>query len=1049
MIIRKNTTRILALLVFAVFDMQAFASIQDVTRSDSDSVAVRQILCVSDPQNSPTLYPTIPTSPQAEAFQRVGDYTVDNASGIPDISIPLYEINHHGYKIPLRLRYIATPLKPGYNYDVTGIGWSLTFGSCITRTIESLPDEDTNFNLSTEHLQDYFTNRPNGISEELNMYNWQFDKFNAVLPDGRSFNFFICNDQYQGLHYVVSDKRFKISKSSDLSCFTVTDETGIVYTFDVTDYCTDQGLYGKKVAWYLSRIDLPNTSIPIYFMYGKSIVHEHMVGFDEPIINLCHQYYCSPDEYHTNRVSAGCTFSDPAHSYRTKLITGISCGEMSVSFQYQNAASEATYNYLTSINIYDMLQSERHYNLEYRKTDLMGMPVAQLKRLVVKGPSNSTDSLVYLIDSYSISGFCGTDLWGNWSDNYYKTNVGNMNFYAEFETSENASLASTHLLTFVQKDAQDPCPYQKINLIGRSHYYEPRRAMPPSAYGILRSITYPTGGRTEFEFENHRFVTATAANGDYIATKKQRRVMEGGGFRIARIKNYTADGNIANVKCFRYGPTFNEVNSQSLNLPADPTNHSNQHIGYGEPVVDPNILTFTRFTTSGNLTTPLQYMLLGQNQYGQYGSFVNPFHDFYYVNTDWRWDCHFSPLFFQSLLGGRNAVVYPEITEYDGDIGDLDNHPENVSGKTVYKYDIYDSMGDSSYYMRLEYYDNILYVNQSYYTKDYLVRKEKYKYVSGLFMQDNSETYTYNSEGAGISDYLLADRFSPGYYPNSFLLYSLLANRYRSVSHSILSAISKSQYTNSGTLTTTETMEYNAFGLVKKRTFTGSKTRTTTITYPDPNDTTSVINRKLVNKNMMSTILQSQTLTSGFGTMMISGYKMDYAEYNEKLLPSVYYSQSVSGGSPSELEEEQRVLTYDDCNPVEVVDRSGMHTVYLWSYGNRYLVAEIKNATYSQVSSAVSNLFGKTIGELAASTPNVNALRNLRNHASLSNSMVTTWTYQPLSGITSQTDPSGNITCYDYDGLGRLREIYQYEGNVISPSNKRVIHQYTYNTITH
>lgn len=212
MTIQKNTTRILALLVFAVFDIQAFASIQDVTRSDSDSVAVRHILRVSGPPNSPTLYPTIPTSPQAETFQRVGDYSVDNASGIPDISIPLYEINHHGYKIPLKLRYIPTPLKPGYNYDVTGHGWSLTFGSCISRSIESSPDENFNFKLSTDKLEDYYIDRINGIAEEMSRYNWQYDKFNAVLPDGRSFSFFICNDQYQGLHYVVSDKRFKISK---------------------------------------------------------------------------------------------------------------------------------------------------------------------------------------------------------------------------------------------------------------------------------------------------------------------------------------------------------------------------------------------------------------------------------------------------------------------------------------------------------------------------------------------------------------------------------------------------------------------------------------------------------------------------------------------------------------------------------------------------------------------------------------------------------------------------------------------------------------------
>ena len=66
--------------------------------------------------------PDIPPSPQAVAFNRLGNYQVDNNYGMPDISIPLYEIDFHGYKIPLTLRYEASPLKPGYNYDVTGVG---------------------------------------------------------------------------------------------------------------------------------------------------------------------------------------------------------------------------------------------------------------------------------------------------------------------------------------------------------------------------------------------------------------------------------------------------------------------------------------------------------------------------------------------------------------------------------------------------------------------------------------------------------------------------------------------------------------------------------------------------------------------------------------------------------------------------------------------------------------------------------------------------------------------------------------------------------------
>ena len=65
---------------------------------------------------SPNL-PDIPPSPQAVAFNRLGDYQVNNNYGAPNISIPLFEIDFHGYKIPLTLHYEASPLKSGYNYD--------------------------------------------------------------------------------------------------------------------------------------------------------------------------------------------------------------------------------------------------------------------------------------------------------------------------------------------------------------------------------------------------------------------------------------------------------------------------------------------------------------------------------------------------------------------------------------------------------------------------------------------------------------------------------------------------------------------------------------------------------------------------------------------------------------------------------------------------------------------------------------------------------------------------------------------------------------------
>ncbi|MCC8155464.1 MAG: RHS repeat protein, partial [Tannerellaceae bacterium] len=78
---------------------------------------------------------------------------------------------------------------------------------------------------------------------------------------------------------------------------------------------------------------------------------------------------------------------------------------------------------------------------------------------------------------------------------------------------------------------------------------------------------------------------------------------------------------------------------------------------------------------------------------------------------------------------------------------------------------------------------------------------------------------------------------------------------------------------------------------------------------------------------------------------------------------------------------------------------------------------------------------------------NTEALRNnlktinqaIRNSLP-ANAMVITYTYQPLVGITSQTDPQGITTYYEYDTSGRLKEIYLMEGNT-----KKIVRSHEYN----
>jgi hypothetical protein len=61
---------------------------------------------VSSQVNEPT-----PLSPQIAAFQQYGDINVNLSTGFPNIYIPLLNIDHFGYKLPISLNYFPTNLR--------------------------------------------------------------------------------------------------------------------------------------------------------------------------------------------------------------------------------------------------------------------------------------------------------------------------------------------------------------------------------------------------------------------------------------------------------------------------------------------------------------------------------------------------------------------------------------------------------------------------------------------------------------------------------------------------------------------------------------------------------------------------------------------------------------------------------------------------------------------------------------------------------------------------------------------------------------------------
>ncbi|PLB20059.1 MAG: YD repeat protein [Flavobacteriaceae bacterium FS1-H7996/R] len=110
-------------------------------------------------------------------------------------------------------------------------------------------------------------------------------------------------------------------------------------------------------------------------------------------------------------------------------------------------------------------------------------------------------------------------------------------------------------------------------------------------------------------------------------------------------------------------------------------------------------------------------------------------------------------------------------------------------------------------------------------------------------------------------------------------------------------------------------------------------------------------------------------------------------------------------------------------NLQEISKVNGPHTVYIWGYNGQYPIAKIENvASYGSISSSlIDAVVTASNSDYSESSENSlrTALENLRN--SLPDAMVTTYTYDPLVGVTSICDSKGVKSSYAYDNFNRLR----------------------------
>lgn len=81
-------------------------------------------------------------APSASSLGKYGDIPVSYFTGVPNISIPIYNIQSGPLNLPISLSYHSSGVKVGEMASWVGLGWTLNAGGIITRTVMGIPDED-------------------------------------------------------------------------------------------------------------------------------------------------------------------------------------------------------------------------------------------------------------------------------------------------------------------------------------------------------------------------------------------------------------------------------------------------------------------------------------------------------------------------------------------------------------------------------------------------------------------------------------------------------------------------------------------------------------------------------------------------------------------------------------------------------------------------------------------------------------------------------------------------------------------------------------------
>jgi YD repeat-containing protein len=1008
-------------------------------------------------------------SPNAGILGKFTNIPVNLFTGTPDISIPIHVLKYGSIEVPISLRYHPGAVKPAQHPGWVGLGWDLQSVGEINRTIRGQADDPdgspgtntapgTLSNSTNNYTNAYFPvvggNSPCG-ADIANASDWDSQArlysdclyyvaggngslgalYNDVQADEFSFNFM----GYSGTFYysgtslgwqVKSDQNIQVTFNGFLNAegvisaikefqtfnlsgpqnylptssfqpnvfsgFTLTVPDGTKYTFGgsegiefSSDYKSGNASF-TAVTWLLTKIvDVNNNEVDFSYQRIWPTVNLSFNQVNQNVnayatsSGLLIGSPCGGDTYTNATVGTRTYGAFASQIYGTlqwpMYLSKISCPNETIAFNISDASCLRDPNLEQIVNGGGTVQSNS-FNYNWTPYNPLGFYTSnlrweQLNDIIISNSSQNNyrqyhfDYSTSLTQRLTLNNFYEKDNAGNTVDQYHF----NYNNLAAWSTLYYDGDFTDHWGYYNNSDVQG---------ITLNNIFTVKQTNPSLVTtGLLTQITYPTGGYTKFTWEAHDYSQVVSNTRNSLVPASGYA----GGSRVSEIASFDKIGTILSDKKYYYKTGYTAGSNVST-LPSSGTLNGmptytfaiNNRLNYQQ-----NAKFSIQLAALNSLAT---YSYNGSDSYIGYDEVTE-------VNEDGSYTRNFFTNYGPDLNGVSHWDILP--TGYIGwSPGDDVYFPmsslEGERGKPIGIY---------------QYTKNDVLVQKINYT----YRNDAARFNNYIKLIDYNTTYTTCTGGYFINFASARKQFTYDYYP-------------------VTKTLTTYDQQGNNPFAVTENYSYDANNMLTTKTAVNSRGETEVTNYTYTTEAPDAISPAMKTAHILSPVFQIAVTNNGNPVSLV--HTNYYSPYTNYYLPQTVQLQTA--GNP--IETREQVYQYDTHGNVqEESNTGGVHDVYLWGYNSQYLVAKITNTTLTAVQQAMAgnNLTQAMLDNAATSTDAQMRTWLATLRTSLTNSQVTTYTYAPITGMTSATDPKGETTYYEYDSFQRLMNIKNKDGNIV------------------